>query len=45
MKKTEEQTRGILRQVEGGRRIVDACREHVISDATYHRRNWTTPER
>ncbi len=33
---TEEQILGILKQVEGGRRIADACREHGISDATYH---------
>ena len=34
---TEEQILGILRQVEGGRTIADVCREHGISDATYHR--------
>ncbi len=34
---TEEQIRGILKQVEGGRTIADVCREHGISDATYHR--------
>jgi putative transposase len=34
---TEEQILGVLRQVEGGRTIVDVCREHGISDATYHR--------
>ncbi len=34
---TEEQILGILRQVEGGRKIADVCREHGSSDATYHR--------
>ena len=34
---TEEQILGILRQVEGGQKIADVCREHGISDATYHR--------
>jgi len=34
---TEEQILGILKQVEGGRTIADVCREHGISDATYHR--------
>ncbi len=34
---TEEQILGILKQVEGGRKIADVCREHGISDATYHR--------
>lgn len=34
---TEEQILGILQQVEGGRTIADVCREHGISDATYHR--------
>jgi putative transposase len=34
---TEEQILGVLRQVEGGRTIADVCREHGISDATYHR--------
>jgi putative transposase len=34
---TEEQILGILRQVEGGRTIADVCREHGLSDATYHR--------
>lgn len=34
---TEEQIRGILKQVEGGRKIAEVCREHGISDATYHR--------
>ena len=34
---TEEQILGVLKQVEGGRTIADVCREHGISDATYHR--------
>ena len=34
---TEEQILGILKQVEGGRKIADVCREECISDATYHR--------
>src|SRR5215213_8872421 len=34
---TEEQILGVLKQVEGGRRIADVCREQGISDATYHR--------
>jgi putative transposase len=34
---TEEQILRILKQVEGGRTIADVCREHGISDATYHR--------
>jgi putative transposase len=34
---TEEQSLGVLKQVEGGRTIAEVCREHGISDATYHR--------
>ena len=34
---SEEQILGVLRQVEGGRTVADVCREHGISDATYHR--------
>lgn len=34
---TEEQILGVLKQVEGGRKIADVCREEGISDATYHR--------
>jgi putative transposase len=34
---TEERILGVLKQVEGGRTIADVCREHGISDATYHR--------
>ncbi len=34
---TEGQILGVLKQVEGGRTIADVCREHGISDATYHR--------
>ena len=34
---TEEQVLGVLKQVEGGRKIADVCREQGISDATYHR--------
>ncbi len=34
---TEEQILGILKQVEGGRKIAAVCREHGSSYATYHR--------
>ena len=34
---TEEQILGVLKQVEGGRKIADVCREEGISDATDHR--------
>ena len=34
---TEEQIIGVLREVEGGRKIRETCRAHGISDQTYHR--------
>jgi len=33
---TEEQIIGILKQAQAGRKIVDLCREHGISDATFY---------
>jgi putative transposase len=33
----EEQIIGVLRQVETGQKIRDVCREHGISEQTYHR--------
>lgn len=35
---TEEQIIGILKQAESGMKIVDLCRMHGISDATFY--NW-----
>ena len=35
---TESQIVRILKEVEGGRQVKDACREHGISEATYY--NW-----
>jgi putative transposase len=35
---TEEQIIGILRQAQAGMKIVDLCRIHGISDATFY--NW-----
>ena len=35
---SESQIIGILREQEGGRKVVDICREHGISPATFH--NW-----
>ncbi len=32
----ESQIVGILKEVEGGRRVKEVCREHSISDATYY---------
>ena len=37
---TEEQIIGILKRVEAGQKILDVCRTHGISEATYHR--WKT---
>ena len=34
---TEEQIIGILRQAEAGVRVVDHCRQHGISDATFYK--------
>jgi putative transposase len=33
---TEEQIIGILKEVEGGRKIREACRAHGVSEQTYH---------
>lgn len=35
---TEEQIIGVLKEAEAGAKIVDLCRKHGISDATYY--NW-----
>ncbi len=37
---TEEHIIGILKSVEAGQKVLDACRTHGISEATYHR--WKT---
>jgi putative transposase len=37
---TEEQIIGILKQAQAGMKIVDLCRAHGISDATFY--NWRT---
>jgi putative transposase len=37
---TEEQIIGILKSVEAGQKVLDVCRTHGISEATYHR--WKT---
>ena len=34
---TEEQIIGILRQAEAGFRVVDLCRQHGITDATFYK--------
>ena len=34
---TEAQIVGVLRQVEGGLPLVDICREHTISSATFYK--------
>lgn len=34
---TEEQIINILKSVETGQRVTDACRTHSISEQTYHR--------
>ena len=35
---TESQIVKVLKEVEGGRQVMEVCREHGISDATYY--NW-----
>ena len=35
---TEEQIIGILQETEIGAKVIDVCRKHGISDATYY--NW-----
>ncbi len=35
---TESQIVRVLKEIEGGRTVVEVCREHGISDATYY--NW-----
>jgi putative transposase len=35
---TEEQIIGVLREGEGGAKVIDLCRKYGISDATYY--NW-----
>jgi putative transposase len=37
---TEEQIIGILKQAQAGMKIVELCRTHGISDATFY--NWRT---
>ena len=37
---TEEQIIGILKQAQAGMKVVDLCRIHGISDATFY--NWRT---
>ena len=34
---TESQIIGILKQVEAGQKVKDVCREHGVSQGTYHR--------
>jgi putative transposase len=34
---TEEQIIRVLRKVEGGQKVKDVCREHGITETTYHR--------
>ena len=34
---TESQIIGVLKQVESGQKVKDVCREHGISEGTYHR--------
>ncbi len=34
---SEAQIMGILRQAEGGLAVVDLCREHAISNATFYK--------
>jgi hypothetical protein len=34
---TESQIVGIQREIEGGRKVVDVCREYAISQATYYK--------
>ena len=35
---TESQIVRVLKEVEGGRQVIDVCREYGVSDATYY--NW-----
>jgi putative transposase len=35
---TEEQIIGVLKEAEGGTKVIDLCRKYGISDATYY--NW-----
>ncbi len=35
---TEEQIIGVLKEADGGAKIVDLCRKYGISDATYYNR-------
>ncbi len=35
---TEEQIIGVLKEADGGTKIIDICRKYGISDATYY--NW-----
>ncbi len=35
---TESQIVRVLKEVEGGRQVMDVCREYGVSDATYY--NW-----
>ena len=35
---TEEQIIGVLKEAEGGTKVIDVCRKYGISDATYY--NW-----
>ena len=37
---SEEQIIGVLKEVEAGTKVMDVCRKHNISDATYY--NWKT---
>jgi putative transposase len=37
---TEEHIIGILKRMDAGQHVLDACRTHGMSEATYHR--WTT---
>ena len=34
---TEDQIIRVLRKVEGGQKVKDVCREHGITETTYHR--------
>ncbi len=35
---TDEQIIGVLKEAEGGNKVIDVCRKYGISDATYY--NW-----
>jgi putative transposase len=37
---TEDKIIGVLKEAEAGAKIIDVCRRHGISDATYY--NWKT---